>query len=89
MKGPGSFTGLRIGASILNAVASSEKIPIVSERSDEEGEENQEKNGSRRSDNENGEQWRRIAAKRLLKGDDEKIAVPFYHSQANISQPKR
>jgi tRNA threonylcarbamoyladenosine biosynthesis protein TsaB len=30
-KGPGSFTGLRIGMSVANALADSLKIPIVSE----------------------------------------------------------
>ena len=34
-KGPGSFTGLRIGASVANALASSLKIPIAGEQSEE------------------------------------------------------
>ena len=29
MKGPGSFTGLRIGASVCNAIAADRSIPIV------------------------------------------------------------
>ena len=29
MKGPGSFTGLRIGASVCNALAADQNIPIV------------------------------------------------------------
>lgn len=34
-KGPGSFTGLRIGASVANALAASYSIKIVGETSDE------------------------------------------------------
>ena len=34
-QGPGSFTGLRIGMSVANALASSLEIPIVSESGDE------------------------------------------------------
>ena len=34
-KGPGSFTGLRIGATVLNALANSLTIPIVGETSED------------------------------------------------------
>lgn len=34
-KGPGSFTGLRIGATVLNALANSLSIPIVGETSED------------------------------------------------------
>lgn len=33
--GPGSFTGLRIGLTVLNTIASSENIPIVGAKGDE------------------------------------------------------
>lgn len=33
-KGPGSFTGLRIGLTVLNTLADSEKIPIVGSAGD-------------------------------------------------------
>ncbi|MFZ1301011.1 MAG: tRNA (adenosine(37)-N6)-threonylcarbamoyltransferase complex dimerization subunit type 1 TsaB [Candidatus Microsaccharimonas sp.] len=35
LKGPGSFTGLRIGITVLNTVAYSEGIPIVGETGDD------------------------------------------------------
>lgn len=34
-KGPGSFTGLRIGVSVANAMADSLKVPIVGTQTDE------------------------------------------------------
>ncbi|MDR2336516.1 MAG: hypothetical protein LBE03_00210 [Candidatus Nomurabacteria bacterium] len=77
MKGAGSFTGLRIGASILNAVASSEKIPIVGEKT------------TANVNDDGGEKWRMAAKKRLLEGHNDKIVVPFYQKEANITQPKR
>lgn len=34
-EGPGSFTGLRIGLTVLNTIADSQQIPIVSARGDD------------------------------------------------------
>lgn len=66
--GPGSFTGLRIGATIANAIAYSENIPIVGE-----GDSN----------------WLKNGVKRLKNGENDKIVVPNYGREANITKPKK
>jgi len=67
-KGPGSFTGLRIGVTVLNTVSYSENIPIVGET---------------------GEAWQETAVSRLLKGESDKIVLPEYGGEANITQPRK
>lgn len=39
MKGPGSFTGLRIGITVMNTIASAQQIPIVGVTADEQWQE--------------------------------------------------
>ncbi|HET8992138.1 MAG TPA: tRNA (adenosine(37)-N6)-threonylcarbamoyltransferase complex dimerization subunit type 1 TsaB [Candidatus Saccharimonadales bacterium] len=64
-KGPGSFTGLRIGLSVANALSYSLTIPIVSS---------------------SGEDWIKTGIERLLKREDEKIALPDYGREPHITK---
>lgn len=67
-EGPGSFTGLRIGLTVINTLADSQHIPIVGTR---------------------GQDWQQSALKRLDQGDDDKIVMPFYGSEAHITLPRK
>ncbi|MDR2063454.1 MAG: hypothetical protein LBQ02_01510 [Candidatus Nomurabacteria bacterium] len=93
MRGSGSFTGLRIGASILNAVASSEHIPIVGEKMVDREKTVMDKkmaaNKKTKTDENGGERWRMAAKQRLLGHQNDRVVVPFYHSEANITRQKR
>ncbi|HEX4774564.1 MAG TPA: tRNA (adenosine(37)-N6)-threonylcarbamoyltransferase complex dimerization subunit type 1 TsaB [Candidatus Saccharimonadales bacterium] len=66
-KGPGSFTGLRIGLSVANALASGLNIPIVAMGK---------------------EDWIQEAIAQLMKGQNDKLALPEYGSPPHITQPK-
>ena len=66
--GPGSFTGLRIGLTVLNTLADSENIPIVGT---------------------NGENWQNEALAKLGEGQNDRVVLPFYGAEANITAPKK
>lgn len=67
-QGPGSFTGLRIGLSVENAVGYSLQIPVVATQ---------------------GEDWIENGIERLMSGDQDEVALPFYGRDANITTPRK
>ena len=70
-KGPGSFTGLRIGITVVNAIADQVGVPIVGVSL------------------EDGDDWIEAGLTRLKAGDDDRIVLPEYGRDANITKPRK
>lgn len=67
-QGPGSFTGLRIGLTVANALSDSYRLPIVATQ--DPG-------------------WLESGIERLLAGETDELALPFYGADAHITLPKK
>jgi tRNA threonylcarbamoyladenosine biosynthesis protein TsaB len=67
-QGPGSFTGLRIGITVANALGYGLDIPVLGEA---------------------GENWETVALKRLAGGENDKVVLPRYGSEAHITKPRK
>ena len=66
--GPGSFTGLRIGLSVANAISFAASVPIIGK---------------------NGEKWEEMGIALLMGGANDRIILPNYGAEANITLPKK
>lgn len=67
-RGPGSFTGLRIGITVANTIGYGLNVPVIGEI---------------------GEDWQVNALKRLANQENDNIILPYYGSDARITQPKK
>lgn len=67
-RGPGSFTGLRIGITVMNTIAQARAVSIVGA---------------------SGDDWQNEGLRRLESDENDRIVLPEYGGEANITQPRK
>ncbi len=67
-RGPGSFTGLRIGITVVNTIADQIPCPIVGT---------------------NGDNWIEEGLEKLKLSENDRIVLPEYGGEANITKPRK
>lgn len=67
-QGPGSFTGLRIGITVVNTLADARLVPIVGV---------------------SGDDWVAVGVNRLSRGENDRLVLPEYGREANITSPRK
>ena len=73
VNGPGSFAGIRVGLSVANTLAWSLNIPIV---------------GVNLIQGKNNQELLQIGFKKLIKAKNQRLVMPFYGKEPNITQAK-
>lgn len=74
-RGPGSFTGLRIGLTVANTLAQEGSLPIVGITA--------------AADTADGDEaWINAGIARLLSGESDTAVMPEYGAEANITKPR-
>lgn len=71
--GPGSYTGLRIGITVINTIADQSNIPII---------------GISSQSSENNE-WIGEGLAKLNAGQNDQLIMPEYGGEANITKPRK